>query len=614
METSTKQGYIIIRHALLTTITEEQAISAIEKANPAVERSTFQSVKIGSVTEGVISHGALSQLHWQLEANHHKKIVEGELYPLMEKYPDYKIVYFGAAPVALATFLGSLIGTWKAVEIFLQHHHGEKDWYQLLPTSEEGNKETDLPKIVSTGVPKEENKTLDDISIAITTSYSIEQKELEESIGSHLAKEITLSLEPLTMDVPEVALLGGMADEFGDILHQVTNNLKYIDTIHLVAAVPVGLAFLLGTKVSANVHRSIQLYQYDKNTTPVYTPVLKLGEALEVPFVLTEEQQQMVAAQKQQFQQKDWKEIQSFIKDQGRNHKKAQSWLDDFYNLKEGAAIKKAFGYSFWNDLPAIHQTPLQESKFSLEEPKKELFDYDRIQETWLLDNILWYKINNQLAQEGEKNNRAIRLLLFHEGMHYWKHNLKGSTTQGIGRFPKILEKADYQSDVWAMWYEYAYSERYDIDTVEKGDASTFFIRTIDYALATMWAFDDQGANLDDMQIRRVNRYLIWYWQRLRLAEKKCKDLGDVASVLSEMPTIELKGLYAKTEGHRLFYRFDKMDDDELELGVLWSNKIVRIGGNVGNFSIKQLIQAFKERDSTAILESLQSAYDFITS
>jgi len=50
--------------------------------------------------------------------------------------------------------------------------------------------------------------------------------------------------------------------------------------------------------------------------------------------------------------------------------------------------------------------------------------------------------------------DRAIRVVLIHEGLHYYQHNLSQVTVEGIGRFPKIVEDADYQADIYAILYE----------------------------------------------------------------------------------------------------------------------------------------------------------------
>lgn len=611
---SKTQGYIIIRQALLATISKQQTEEAIAKAYPEVTRATFEHVEIASVTNKIIPHTALKQIQWQAEARQHHQIVEQQLKPLLQEYPDYEVVYFGAAPVALATYLGSLLGTWTKVSIFLLNHKGEKEWYQQDPTGYD--KAVMKLKLEEKGIPKEENNTTEDISITVATSYTIDRQEVQEAIASNLAKQLVLSLNPMVLDLPNASSVSAIGDKFGEVLNQVANNLPQIETIHLIAGVPVPLAFLMGTKISANIQPNIQLYQYVKGEDVPYLPVLKIGQALQEALVLSAEQKETVVAQRKKFEVEEWGNLQDWISIQEGKEKEDNQdyWINTW--PKELKKAKEYFNYYFWKDLPAVYETPLWESKFSMEENILIDFDFDEEEETWAVGDILWYRIRKALKEDEKQLFRSIRLFVFHEAMHYWKHDLKGVTAEGIGRFPKILERADYQSDVWAMWQEYLYSDLAHPKDIDKEKPSKFFLQLVDNALATMWAFDETGGELNEMQIRRVNRYLIWYWQRLRLEDKRCKSLADIAEVLAEMPVLELKGLPTKIEGPRVFYQFDRLHEstrtnNKLEFGVLWSNKICR-RGSVDYFNIPDLVQAFKKRSSREILQLLKAFYSSV--
>ena len=68
-----------------------------------------------------------------------------------------------------------------------------------------------------------------------------------------------------------------------------------------------------------------------------------------------------------------------------------------------------------------------------------------------------------------------------------------------------------------------------------------------------MWSFDDNGAGLEEIQIRRLNRYMIWYWQYARI-EQEGKNLDSILGILQEKPVIELNGLCTKEENNRFFF------------------------------------------------------------
>lgn len=602
------QGYIIIRQPILRSITEKEVQEVVLKNHPSDAISLFKQVEFPSIHKKIIPHQEIKNIQWQVEARNHQQIYQQQLKPLIEKYPDYKLVYFGAAPVALATYLGSLLGTWHKVIVFLLNHKGDKEWYQKDPS---GTIEEEWPdfSIASKGVPQEENNSTEDIAITVATSYPIDSTSLKNAISGNVAKLISLQTASLELDLPAVDIVNKMSDHFRVVMNQVAKNLNQAETIHLATSIPCGLAFLLGTSISANVHPTIQLYQYDTNEVIPYIPVLKIGQPLQEILILEEEQQQLILQEKEAFEKQEWGRLQNWIQQLQEEREDKKSWLKTWPK-----GVKKAsshFEFYFWEDLPAVYRTPLLESNFSTQ-PLEEDLAFEEKEALWKVGDVLWFNIKKAVQEEPSKLQRAIRLLLFHEGMHYWKHNLKGPTSKGIGRFPKILERADYQSDVWAMWQEYFYTSTNHHQAIDKDHPSKFFVELIEIALSTMWAFDAVEGELVEMQIRRVNRYLIWYWQQLRLEDKQCKTLEEVAAVLAEMPVLEIKGLITKVEGERIFYVLDRLapvtTSNNLELGIWWNNSIVR-KSSIDAYSIPNLIEAFREGSSQDILQFLRAVY-----
>ncbi len=226
---------------------------------------------------------------------------------------------------------------------------------------------------------------------------------------------------------------------------------------------------------------------------------------------------------------------------------------------------------------------------------------------------MLLHGLMQKLDSEKSKVFRGMRMLLFHEGMHYWRHRLNDATAESIGMFPKILEEADYQADVWAMLYEYNYSKAYLHGEIITGNEAAFFAGLIEIALSTMWSFDDAGIDLRQIQIRRMNRYLNWYWQLLRLEDRRNSSINEAIKILAATPLIELKGLIPKTENRRIFHRLDRYETDDLEIGVFWENRIIRTG-NLGFFRIEDLVNGFKKRDNEQIKRVLNGLYKNIVS
>jgi hypothetical protein len=57
------------------------------------------------------------------------------------------------------------------------------------------------------------------------------------------------------------------------------------------------------------------------------------------------------------------------------------------------------------------------------------------------------------------------------------------------------------------------------------------------------------------IEIRRLNRYLIWYWQLLRL--ERCSNLHGILQVLADRPLIEVAGQQLKPLTIGSFFRLN---------------------------------------------------------
>src|SRR5262249_6227831 len=150
-------------------------------------------------------------------------------------------------------------------------------------------------------------------------------------------------------------------------------------------------------------------------------------------------------------------------------------------------------------------------------------FRFDRTSRSWQLGDDLLAVLAGAFSVDGERL-RAARMLLLHEGIHE-RHRLTPATNVQIGLFPKIVEEVDYQADVWALLHEYRLAK----SSAGQLDARRFFLDQIRILTRTLWAFDAGAGPLYEIQVRRLNRYLIWYWQFLRI--ERVRELADIAAV-----------------------------------------------------------------------------------
>jgi len=221
----------------------------------------------------------------------------------------------------------------------------------------------------------------------------------------------------------------------------------------------------------------------------------------------------------------------------------------------------------------------------------------------WQVDDNFFISLKNRLQHEDEIR-KAIRLFLFHEALHYKRHKLTDLTSVNIGSFAKVLETADYQADIYALLNEYGFNS-YQSATIN--NPKEFFLESLNVATETMWSFDDYGHTLQRIQIRRLNRYMIWYWQMARI-EKEGESITDIIRILQDKPVIELNGLVTREEDNRFFFELEASNSQPLELAVFHNNRIVR-HGRASNLPIEDLVQGVVEMKAGPILDVIRSFF-----
>jgi len=254
----------------------------------------------------------------------------------------------------------------------------------------------------------------------------------------------------------------------------------------------------------------------------------------------------------------------------------------------------------FWIDLPALHETTLKDDYFEFDADVVNNGFYWRLNK-WFVDDNFFISLSNRLNNIDDIL-KAVRLFLFHEAVHYKKHKLTNLTSVNIGSFPKVLETADYQADVYAIMNEYGYQLKMK---GEIQNTKQFFMDTIRVATETMWSFDDVGLPLEEIQIRRLNRYMIWYWIYSRV-EQEGNTLDEIVSIFEEKPVIELNGLKTKEENNRFFFELERRKDQPLELAIFYKNQLIR-DGSASNLPLEGLVKGIKEMNGDAVLDVMRS-------
>jgi len=529
------------------------------------------------------------------------------LAPLLEAHPTAEIAYFGLCPIPVGFHLGYLLGNTRRYTIY-HWHHGRAAWYKdTKPPSPEYYFE-----VVPPALPVEIQKGKGDVVVRLSTSFLIDPKATLE-ICSNPANEFDIAvLHPHPDALYNQQCIANVVNSFQDVLNTYASKLSDREQIHLFLSCPSGLPFALGTRINPNIYPLIQTYQFSRDRTPKYRAAILISKELDGQIQVSKEDQEIAAQIRFEWEDMLQKKIKPFIST--ITGKSPIDWLQTISSSDEQYKKLSRHRNSSWGNIIHLGKTSLTNDHIATNVfvvPGG--FEYVQLTNTWQLDDGFLSGLKRRLGHSmGTDLAQAARLFFFHESLHYAHegHRLTRGIADGIGQFPKVIEEADYQADVWALLTEYRYAQIYDVERVNTGPKS-FFCSAIDTAVETMWSFLDTGEELSLIQIRSMNRFLNWYWQSIRIEGLAGGGtLEEIASILFEKPVIEFAGAPMTLRAHRTFYRLKGVDDYRLQLGAFLYNRLFRFAPT----QIADIVEGFRELNGEKIKEGLRNFYATISS
>lgn len=586
---------IIIKHSILRTISDEEVIDALPDNWKNASRDIIQ------ISPVQVRHEESGTIHWEEVARNQRHLLLSKLQELCTEGRNCRIVYFGTAPIPLTMHLGYCVGTWAKTGVF-QYSRDLQNWKWVNPAEYANVVQEPL------GVPKELYESSDDIILRVQTSFPI-LPESTTKVVEHHSREIVLSTTELDREVfKHQDQLTAFANMFDHTLDAIKKTLPNTDTVHLFAAVPPGVAFMMGTKVNPSIAPRIQTYQHtNTDGQDVYEPALVLQSQEYNPKELTTEEKQK-AAELRTILNEEYKQIQEFVRQltEGRNKMPGKtSWAP--VNIPDEQAFSPLLT-GRWKNMPRLEETPILDSTIDLEATDTGERFYDDDRKTWMLDDRFLLSLLERVV-EPEAILIAFRLFIFHESNHFARE-LDSFRARAIGRYPRVLEEADYYADVWAMIHEYSYTYyskgQKAIATIKD---ARFFVALIELALKTFWAFD-ANVDMSRPQVRRVNRYLIWYYQRCQLKHTKDQSLSNALELLSMKPILDLRwpNIKADSEG-RTEYVFSRNSTARIGLGIYNNMNVVKKEESSTDVPLNDLIAGFIEKDSKKIENAILAFY-----
>ena len=522
------------------------------------------------------------------------------LKPVLESNPDAQIAYFGLAPIPVAFHLGYLVGNVHSYTIY-QLHHKKSMWLAEGDSPYEAYKFEILPLTL----PKENQKGKGDVTVRIATSFNIDAQSTYEVV-SNPANEFDIVLETPHVDsLFSQANINAVIDAFQEVLNTYANKLTDREQIHLFLAGSAGLPFALGTRINPNIYPFVQTYQFSRDQTPKYREAILITKEINDRVTLTEGDKAKANELREAWDKQLQDRMKPFIKTvTGRQwndwvHSICES--DDEYGSLSNH-LKKP-----WSEVINIGSTTLKDDRIDLEEKNiEDGFEYIEKTNSWLLDDGFLVSVKNRLSKNTNADiMQAGRLFLFHEALHYSDegHQLTSEVANGIGQFPKVIEEADYQADVWALLSEYKYCCLYETGKLKNG-VKEFFCNAIETAVETMWSFMDTGIELNVIQIRGMNRFLNWYWQWTWIENIKGKGtLADIVQILLDKPIIEFAGIPLDLRGYRTYYKLNVRQQGRMQLAAFTKNRVYRFAPN----EIQSIVDGFHQLNGEKIKAGLKS-------
>ncbi|MCB9778547.1 MAG: SAVED domain-containing protein [Alphaproteobacteria bacterium] len=494
---------------------------------------------------------------WETTRQAQERLFEQRVRSHLEANPNDVVAYFGAAPIPLAVHLGFLLSTWSVVECYNQDQDTKK-W--AFPTAERTAVE-----VTPSNLPTDEIETPGEVVLRVSASYPVHAVQVRPAVDSPFA-HVAVDVKPL-----QKGQFQSLADQdaaVSTVINAVEGVLgvrPQANRLHLFMAGPVGFCASVGTRLKATIVPPVALYQYNAAGDPKYQHVLDLqGTAPETP--LTAEDRDFAdgvrAAWNEEFQR-----LVAWVRTLARVGNGAGSWVDRL-------GIPRVTSDVLPDDLralPALGVGPFKDSSLTTERDVDGGFIFDPDDRAWSVSDRLLCQIGRRVDKT--MWGRAARLFFLHEGLHVDQQGVTTETALSIGvRHPMIAEEFDFHADAWAAINELAYSW----ELGAQDDPKRWLRDSIAVNTEVIWAFVSPAQASRRLELRRLRRLLIWYWQDLRVRE--AADLAAAAKDVLSKPVVSLSGPPLRSEGGRTFLELACVSEVGPEIALLKGVRLVRYG------------------------------------
>ena len=582
---------LLIKHSGFREISEEEILKDLSKEELALPRKVIEVDTFQFKDEVAAGNWGTSEAYLIAKASEILQKADETSNPIMR--------YFSLAETPHILALGALMGDERAVQVRGQiRASGSWTW-------EEDN---DI-KIFTQGVPSERVPLSGHAVIRVELSASVQDVDISKVLGSEVLADVKIKLPegvvPTIDSINSVKAAEKVREVFRSVLASIVEYRPGVEVIHLFIAASAPVCFLIGQELRLRSHCPFQTYKFLKQDDTPYDEAifLTLRDAAEVLFSLTEENLKRAS----EVRMKIWPDALKSVQQYANVRKDTKStiwsglWFEKFLLSPRFKKIKP------FASLPKFFTVIEQKDRVDIT-PFLGEYGHDKTSNLWKLNDDLLVGLSKAASDEDKKLEKLIRLFLFHEYLHDFNGLTKYNSTQ-VGRFPNALERIDYAADLYALFHELDFCSIYDQGKVDDDTkAKKYLVDTIDLMIRSMWAFEPHGS-LNDWQVRRIRRYLNWYWRRVQVS--RAKDLDMALFVLSKQPALELAGCQIRAFGRRVIMRLNKPDPStDLSIGLVTEDeRLLQLTNSVG-MDINSLLDAFRNKDHQSIITFFEGVID----
>ena len=426
--------------------------------------------------------------------------------------------------------------------------------------------------------------------IRVSISAVVTDESIRPHVGTELLADITI--RP-TNETPNLGIVRSEADvtAIREEIRRAVGAIRAwrpgVHTIHVFAAAPVSVCFVIGQELKPRNSPPVQTYRFQmRDGMPEYHPAILLrdGDMTAAERPLSDEQK-------------------------ARAHKdRLGVWTEVLQEVIGYARRLKEDGYRdrYWYEplqprelLAAIAPFPTLKPLAAIECEKHTIdpqpfhgeYGFDEDSQMWRLSDGIIIGFREAVGANEAELRDAIRLFFFHEFCHEF-HGLTKLTADEVGKFANCLEYIDYTADTFALLHQLDWMRAVQPTRVDSEEKRRVFLADqIDLILRSFWAFDPNPPVLE-WQVRRLRRYMNWYWRSVQI--RRARTIVQAIRLFRRQPHVELAGLHQFARGRRVLVRLDRFDDStQLELAiVLETDQLLRIQESP-NASLSGLLEAF---------------------